>query len=364
MEPTTRILFVTDSIREPLTGVGRIAVTWLRELVALGADVTAVDHEANPLAESICGKAVVLPCPGAFLRMGRWHLSLLSKVASLGIEHDVLFDPTGYPNARGSHPAEVALVHDLSMFRGGLYRPGKRAWFRLFYGRALRKARLAVCVSEFTRGQLLARFGLDPEKVIVVPNSLDPSFLEPPRGAPHKDQPVGPFFLTVGTIERRKNVERLLRAWRGSRLPDHTLVLAGRRGAGAEQILRGVHGDRVVHIEGADDDQLKHLYRNATALLFPSLEEGFGLPILEAFQSDLPVLTSAVTAMPEVAGDAAVLVDPLDVDAIRDGIETLARDGSLRDDLVAAGRRRLPRFAARRHAETLLARMQGLKEKA
>jgi glycosyltransferase involved in cell wall biosynthesis len=336
-------------------------MTLLRELVDLGADVIAIDSEDNPVARSICGNVRVLPCSGSFMRMGRWHLNLLRRVQRLDIEHDVLFDPTGYPNVLGDHPRQAVLVHDLSMFRRGLYRRGKRTWFRLFYGRALRKAQLRVCVSTHTRQELIERFDLPEKGCVVVPNSLDPEFGAPIDGEPHAAMPEGPFFLTVGTIERRKNTDRLLEAFARADVP-HCLVLAGRPGTGSEEILRRAAGlgERVLILTGTSDVELRHLYRRATALLFPSLEEGFGLPILEAMQSDLPVLTANVSAMPEVAGDAALLVDPTDVLAIRDGLVRLSRDEELRRDLVARGRLRLPLFDARRNTQALLAHLRGL----
>lgn len=358
-----RILYVTDAIREPLTGVGRTAMTHLRELAGLGAEVIGLDVDPNPIAEAVCGRVEVLPFPARSARMGRWHLTLLRRILGFGVDHDVLFDPTGYPNAFGRHPAQAVLVHDLSMFDPTIYRAGKRTWFRLFYRRALRKAQLCICVSEHTRRQLLDRFVLVPERCVVVPNSLDPLFGEKPAGAPHPGTPEGEYLLTVGTIEPRKNVARLLTAFAATDLP-HRLVLAGRPGHDSAALLAQARalGDRVVVLHGLDDDQLRHLYRGARGLVFPSSEEGFGIPILEAMQCDIPVLTSNVSAMPEVAGDAALLVDPTDVAAIRDGIVRLATDDALGAELVDKGRHRLPEFDARRNAERLLEHLESLRQ--
>jgi len=365
-EPTAaqaiQILFVTDAIREPLTGVGRVALTLLRDFCELGIQVTALDHQENPVAEAVCGRLVVLPCGGQSLRMGRWHLTLLRRIRGLGITHDVLFDPTGYPNAWGSHPCQVVLVHDLSMFEPGLYRPGKRTWFRLFYGQALRKAQLCICVSEHTRGRLLERFGLRPERCVVAPNSLDKSFAEPPPGAPHPATPSQPYLLTVGTIETRKNLQRVLRAF-DSAAVGHQLVLAGRPGSGSGPLLAQARamGDRVLVLHDLDDRQLRHLYRGASGLVFASSEEGFGLPILEAMQSGIPVLTSNVSAMPEVAGDAALLVDPSDTDAIRAGIEKLATEQQFTQCLVAKGRERVRAFDSLSSATRILEHLTALR---
>ena len=357
-----RLLFVSDSIREPLTGVGRTALTWMGELVDLGAQITALDHEPNPIAESVCGKCVVLPHRGRWLRTARWHLSLLRRVARLGVEHDVLFDPTGYPNTWGHHTRQAVVAHDLSMFSRSHYRRGKRLWFLLFYGSALRKAQLCVCVSEYTRQGLLERFSLPPDRCVVVPNGVDPAFV---RGLAQTTTAgaAQPYFLVVGTIENRKNTGRLLAAFASAQVP-HRLVLAGRPGHGGRRILAqaAALGERVLVRGDADDAELFGLYKGATALLFPSLEEGFGLPILEAMQAGIPVLTSTVSAMPEVSGSAALLVDPLDVDAIRTAIERLANDASLRKDLVERGAVRVAEFDIRLNAEALLDHLCKLRE--
>lgn len=360
--PSIRVLFVSDSIRQPLTGVGRVALTLLREWRAAGVELIGIDHEDNPTIRALADRFVVLPIRGRW-RMGRWHLTLLRRLGHLGLPDGVLFDPTGYPNAFGTHRAEVVLVHDMSMFHRDHSRIAKRAWFRTFYPRALRRAHLCVCVSEYARTELLGRVRLAEDRCVVVPNGLDPDFATAPRGAPPATMPRQPFFLTVGTIEPRKNTARLLSAFAAAG-PGPDLVFVGRKGPGASALFAAAAGptsslrDRVHVLSGIDDDGLRHLYRHATALLFPSLEEGFGLPILEAMQSDLPVLTSTVTAMPEVAGEAALLVDPLDVDAIRDGICRLAQDASLRERLVEAGRRRIGRFTARACAAQLLEHLQ------
>jgi glycosyltransferase involved in cell wall biosynthesis len=142
------------------------------------------------------------------------------------------------------------------------------------------------------------------------------------------------YFLAVGAISPRKNLARLLGAW--SRVVDDvdgaSLVIVGKEGLRfASSSILSTLPERVVHLTSVDDDELASLYSGARGLLYPSLYEGFGLPILEAMSSGCPVLTSNCTAMPEVAGDAAVLVDPLSVQSIADGIRILAHEGRALD---------------------------------
>ena len=358
-----RLLVVTDSVRPPVTGVGRVTLSLLRELSALGHEVHAVDWQPNPVVAAVCPHLHVLPVRGRRLRTARWHFDLLPRVAALGVAHDALLETSGYPNVRGSHPALVTFVYDMSMFARGIYRPGKRAWFRLFHRRGIDRAALVVAISQYTRERLLARSPAAASRCVVVPPGVDSGFAAPDAGA--VAAAPSPYFLAVGTIEKRKNIGRLLDAFAAARAGGvgARLVLAGRPGFGAGRWLRRIAGelaDAVTVVSGLDDRALQALYRDAVALLFPSLDEGFGLPILEAMQSGTPVLTSDRAAMPEVAGDAALLVDPDDVGAIRDGIERLWRDADLRARLVERGRDRVQCFQPRRAAQQLVEHLRAL----
>lgn len=341
-----RILFVADSIREPATGVGRVALTLMRELVSLGHEVTPVDWQHNELAARVAGRCDVIPPRLPWAKTALWHLELLRRLPE--VPHDVVLNPSGYPNALGSHPKLVFWVHDLHMMDAGGYRPFKTSWFRLWYRRGLLNARLLVCPSEYTRTQLLRRFSPDPERCLVLPNSLDPSFVVPASSG----QPERPYFLTVGTIENRKNVHRLAEAFAVSRASGNSvpLLVVGKPGHGSKMFMHRINEPDLrglVEVRtDVDDAELRRLYQGATALIFPSLEEGFGLPILEAMEAGTPVLTSNGSALAEVAGDAALLVDPRDTDSIQRGICQLAADSSLREDLRKRGRERVRAFDA------------------
>lgn len=365
---TLRILMPCDAIREPLTGVGRMAFTLLRGLSELGHEVIPLDWQDNPLARRATGRCAVLPPRLAQLRTPLWHFDLLRRIDTLGIDHDVLLNPTGYPNVLGSHRCLVMVVHDLHMLQRSSYRRGKRTWFRAFLGRGLHRAARLVCVSQHTRAALLDRYDLDPARVAVVPNALAPEFLDAadPPTEPAED---GRYLLSVGTLETRKNVHRLLDAFARCRATglDAKLVFAGRLGHGSEMLQARL---RLQHLAGAveivsdcSDARLRSLYRGAVALLFPSLEEGFGLPILEAMHLGTPVLTSSVSATAEVAGDAALLIDPTDTDALVDGITRLCGDPQLCAALRERGRRRAAAFHPRLQAEAYSAQLDAALER-
>jgi glycosyltransferase involved in cell wall biosynthesis len=298
----------------------------------------------------------------------RWELPRLEWLTRF----DVLFAPNFLPPPTRSRRL-VLTIHDLA-FRlfPETASPGIRRWLEQL-DRALRQAAEVIVVSEATRRDLLELYPVDPERVTVVHHGIDRDGFRPARSEDVEEVRRrygidGPYLLFVGGLEPRKNLPTLVRAWSG--LPDEArprLVIAGGSvpwnpagRIGLEEALaavpprarRGVvrtgylhHQDRVA------------LYTGAEALVFPSRYEGFGLPVLEAMSCGTPVLTSNVSALPEVAGDAAVLVDPLDESAIADAIRRILEDRTLRDRLRDAGRARAAAFTweetARRTAEVL-----------
>jgi alpha-1,3-rhamnosyl/mannosyltransferase len=189
-------------------------------------------------------------------------------------------------------------------------------------------------VSEFTRDEVVELAGVPADRVRVVPNGVDPVFV--PDG-PRVD---GDYVLAVGTLEPRKNLARAVEA---------------AQVAGVELRVVGARGWGGVDVDGwvgeVPDTELAALYRGARCVLYPSLYEGFGLPVLEAMACGVPVVTSRGTAMEEVAGEAAVLVDPLDVSAIAEGIATSA---ARRDELVRVGLERARAFDWKQSADDVV----------
>lgn len=249
-------------------------------------------------------------------------------------------------------PCPVVLtVHDIAfrLFPGTVERP-RRCYYRLMLPASLRKAAAVTAVSAATADDLAACYSFAARRVVVVPNGI-PSWVEgrSPSGARPRRAP----FLFVGTLEPRKNLERILDAYEiflaeaseldgTESLPD--LVLAGGRGwrdSSLRSRIRSLMAGGKLRLAGyCDPDRLWELYRSAQALLFPSLHEGFGLPILEAMAAGLPVLTADRGAMAEVAGDAALTVDPEDTRAIAAGMIRLYREPGLREELADRGMRR------------------------
>jgi glycosyltransferase involved in cell wall biosynthesis len=229
----------------------------------------------------------------------------------------------------------VLTVHDLAILRAPEVFPRwHRLYGRLGLQRVLRAASAIVAVSEFSRDETIELVGIPPERIRVIAHGIDSVFI--PDG-PRAD---GDYVLAVATLEPRKNLRRAVEA---------------AREAGVELRVVGARGWGGVEVDGwvgeIPDAELAALYRGAACVVYPSLYEGFGLPVLEAMACGTPVVTSAATAMEEVAGGAAVLVDPLDVASIADGMREAARR---RDELVAAGLARASGFTWKRTADAMV----------
>ena len=347
-----------------LAGLGRVAPDWRIDLVAFALRPRVLpDLSWLPANASFR----LIRFPG---RPQRWlrTANLMPPIELLVGPADAVLGPA-YVTWPARRAAELPVIHDLTHVRHPeLVSAGNLRWLRTLLPRVLRRAALVLTVSETMRGEIVEHYRLAPDRVAVVPNGCDAE-----RFAGAGPRPAGlpaRYLLFVGTLEPRKNLARLLEAHR--RLRETTpgappLVIAGGIGWRVEGLVRDLEahtrsGD--VRVLGYVEDALvPALYAHATALLLPSLYEGFGIPVLEAMAAGCPVVTARRGGLPEVGGDAAVYVDPEDPGDIARGVAQLIADDGLRRRLATAGRGRAAEFTlersglALRHAiETSLAR--------
>jgi len=232
---------------------------------------------------------------------------------------------------------------------------------------AIDRADALIAISESARTELIEKMGAPPERIVVTPLAADPHLRrvsDPERLAAVRRRYELPerFILFLGAMEPRKNLLRLIEAFAALK-PDlrreTPLVVAGADGwlndAVHERVGKLDLADSVRFIGYIAGDDVAPLYSLATVFAYPSLWEGFGLPVLEAMACGTPVLTSDVSSLPEVAGDAALFVPPTDVEAIADGLTRLLDDAALRADLAARGLRRAAAFSWERCARETLA---------
>jgi glycosyltransferase involved in cell wall biosynthesis len=255
----------------------------------------------------------------------------------------------------------VVTVHDLAFRLFPAQYPGlKRRYLDALTRRSVEQADQVIAVSENTRADLLRFYRVNPERVRVIPNGVDP-LLRPVDDAEvlarfrARHQLPDEFILALSTLQPRKNLIALFRAWArldaSTRLP---LVVAGARGWKVDPIFEEVRAlgiaDQVRFTGYAAGDELALWYSAATLFVYPSLYEGFGLPLLEAMACGTPVVSSNASSLPEVAGDAALLIDPRDVDGLAAAIDRLAHDPMLRTDLAKRGIERARQFSWMRTA--------------
>ncbi len=249
----------------------------------------------------------------------------------------------------------VLTVHDLAFLRlPETHAPQSRAYYAGLF-RSVRRAVRTICVSHATRDDLLELTGADPQTVRVIYEAPDPCYVPDGPAAPAER----PYLVFTGTIEPRKNLARVLHALATlapGRRPE--LRIAGAAGYRAAEVLAlpaqlGIAGD-VRFLGPRPTSEVAALYRGAVALIFPSLLEGFGLPIVEAMACGAPVITSNRSSMAEVAGGAAVLVDPEDVEAIAAAITRLMECPSERENLRRRGLARAAQFSWQRAARQTL----------
>ena len=253
-----------------------------------------------------------------------WYPFLLGREDTA----DVLHCPT-YRGPTRSRVPLVVTVHDLAVFRHPeAFNRWTRAYSPRVVPRVLAAAQRVIAVSEFTRQELNEMLRVPDEKIRVVPNAVGDEFTNVGEAA------EGDYVLAVGTLEPRKNLERLVEAVQRTK---RELRVVGARGWGGVE----VGGNGVRWLGEVSDRELARLYRGAACVAYPSLYEGFGIPVLEAMACGAPVVTTRGTAMEEVADGAAVLVDARDPAEIAAGIERAATD---RDELVARGLARASQF--------------------
>ena len=254
----------------------------------------------------------------------------------------------------------VTLIHDAAFARHPeFFSTYDRIWMNRTIPFSLRHSARVVTDSQFSKDELVDLYGVAPDRLTVYQNAVDPIFLDPTT----RSSPVEPpFFLAVGNVQPRKNISTLIRAYRillerEPTLPER-LVLAGNSQYQAERLLDEAadlrESGRMVYVGYLSDPDLVGLIQHATAFVYPSVYEGFGLPPLEAMGVGAPTIVSDIPVMREVVADAAIRVPPMDAGALADALSRVRDDPSLRTSLAAAGRSRAASFTWESGAASVL----------
>lgn len=259
-----------------------------------------------------------------------WDQSVLAVRAKGG----VLWSPAN--TGPVLHPRHVVTVHDLSVLQDATwFSPLFRSFYAALIPALIKRALCIITDSEFIRREMLCRFPGIEGKVEVCHLGVTPNFFMAPEPAKER-----PYLLAVGSLDPRKNLPRLFKAWKAIQHRHRDLEL--RVVGGGSRIFNSMdpaefRDCRITFLSRLPEQELLDQYRSATAFCFPSLYEGFGLPVLEAMAAGIPVLTSENSSMSEIVQGQAVLVDPKNVDSIAAGMDALLDDAGLRASLGQAG---------------------------
>jgi glycosyltransferase involved in cell wall biosynthesis len=307
----------------------------------------------GPQAGSPEGPSIVLrPVPGPRF-FGR-HLIWPRQLRSL--RPSAYFGPAGLMPLGALGMPSVVTAHDTAIYSHPEWFPGgQTASVRLIVPRSMRRADSIVAVSQNTASDVIEQFGVDPRRLHVIPEGVAARYRplegEQVQAVRRRFDLPERFILFVSTIEPRKNLETLLAAW--SRLEDRPpLVIAGGWGWRYEAIRQRIEaaGSEVRVLGQVEPAELPGLYNGATCLAHPAWYEGFGLTPLEALACGTPVVASSAASLPEVVGDAGLLVDPADVDGWTLALARLLEDAALREELSQRGLRRAAEFSWSRAA--------------
>ena len=342
-------------IRRYVNGLvgGLLALGEPIELVALGGKVESLPPGISHVAE-----------PTHLPSNAGWTLIGLPRAARRG-RVDLIHAPA-YTAPFWSPAPVVLTIHDVSYARHPEWYPYRRDWLRrAFYRQSAYAASLVLTVSTFSATEIMEVYSIPQARIAVVPLGVDGAF-SPAAESDLASLPAGvsePFLLHVGDLHERRNLPVIVEALAAARqqfgaLAALSLVLAGiDRGVAdalSEMADHAGMSDAVVCLGAVSEERLRDLYHRAIALVYPSLYEGFGLPLLEAMASGTPVIASRAASIPEVVGAGGILLDPLDVRGWTEAMVEIVNDHHRRADLRAAGLRRAAQFTWERTARLTL----------
>ena len=295
-----------------------------------------------------------------------WYLyfqvSIKQAIKRYGI--DLFLSPDGYIPLGVKIPT-LTVIHDINFEHSKDYlKPSHQKYLTYFFPQFARYSTRIATVSEFSKQDISSIYHISPEKIDVVYDGAHEGYqvLNDTCRKETQERYTGGnrYFIFISTILKRKNLATLLTAFDSYKKEDNEgmkLVVVGHRAWWKDELKQAYdsmkHKEDVIFIGRAEPKELSLLLGSATALVYPSLFEGFGIPILEAFHAEVPVITSNTTSMPEVAGDAALLIEPTSIDQLMEALNRIAHDAGLCADLVEKGRRRRTLFSWEKTAEKL-----------
>lgn len=354
--------------KNEMDGIGWFAYNTLRHIVTQNRNIefhflfdSGIDASFL-FADNVVAHNLFPPAKHALLNLVWFEVSakrILNKLSP-----DLFLSPDGIL-CLGWTGKQYGVIHDINFYHNPAdLKRSNRTYYNHFFPKYAHKATRLGTVSEYSKQDMVQHYGVPPDKIDVVYNGVNTFFAPVSSEVRQKTKQTftggKDYFVFVGTLHPRKNIIRLLQAFdlfkqqTGAPLQ---LVIAGKNLYKADEIHQQHQQMQsrqdVVFTGRVADDQLNAIVGSALALTFVPTFEGFGIPIIEAMQCDVPVICANTTSMPEVAGDAALLVDPFNVESIKEGMVRIYKDAALRDRLIQEGRLRKDVFTWERSADLL-----------
>ena len=292
----------------------------------------------------------------------RYWLNTPVRKQAIKAKANVFFSPDGFIPLGMSIP-KVSMVHDVAYLRYPEHlQPRIRAFYKKWMPRYLAYTDHIITVSDFSKKEIMAGYQIPADKITVVYNGVTdiykPLDQESKASARKRFASGHPYFVYLGAIHPRKNVKTLVHAfeqYKSRSANNHQLVIAGRASWHTEDVIQAIEKSPFkssIHLPGyVPTADAVHLVGGAEAMIYPSVYEGFGIPLIEAMACGVPVICSNVSSLPEVAGNAALLFEPLDIDALAHQLKRVTEEESLRKELIMLGHERSKYFSWDKAAE-------------
>ena len=319
-------------------------------------------HSDFIFSDNVTAKIIQPPARHPFL----WYLYFEWSIPYIlkKIKPDLFLSPDGWLSLR-TNVSQMAVIHDINFEHYPEFLPALvRKYYLHYFPLFAKKAKRIATVSEFTKQDIVDKYGISPDKIDVVYNGANENYKpvnESEKQQVKKRYTAGnDYFLFIGTIHRRKNLINLIKAFdkfKESTSNNTKLLIVGAvmwNAKELDEVLAQInHRDDIIFAGRANEEELAGIIASAMALVYPSFFEGFGIPIVEAMYCDVPVITSNVTSMPEVAGEAALFVEPHSVDSIHNSLMIMQNNEQLRNKLIEKAREQRKLFSWQKSADRL-----------
>jgi glycosyltransferase involved in cell wall biosynthesis len=361
-----KIGIISASLNGQFTGIANVTYNLIANLVKINSEneYYLINWKHTTAFNDMKQIVIRNPLP-RFYRTYTWFLYM--ALNSKRIDHlDIVHNPAQVPTFFKIRQKNIITVHDITPYLfPETHARGRPLIYKLFFPRTLRNADRIIADSNSTKTDLIKHLVVPNEKITVIHPGVDHEKYKPLADSEkHSIRGVygliSPFILYIGSLEPRKNLVSLLKAFHkvAGKIGEYKLVIGGKKAWKYQEIFDTIAmlglQDRVVFTGYIPQQDLPKMYNAADLLVFPSIYEGFGLPPLEAMACGIPVITSNTSSLPEVVGDAAVMINPLDVDALADAMYQVLTDQELKEKMIRKGIERAELFTWEKTAQETL----------